>query len=118
MPNETKDSGSLFNFIKDKNIDFEKEYREYKLYDEKFFDFEYLDYKFRIVLYMSLLISSIFFIMLGAFLWTITIIRDLSILLIILFFFGYISFIGLFLIRRERARFKRILSKMYEQKFI
>lgn len=118
MPNETKDSGSLFNFIKDKNIDFEKEYREYKLYDEKFFDFEYLDYKFKIVLYMSVLISSIFFIMLGAFLWIINIIRDIFIIYFILFLFAYISFVGLFLIRRERARFKRVLLKMYEQKFI
>ena len=117
MTSEKKDHGS-FNFFQNKNIDFESEYREYKLFDDKFFKFESLNYKFKIVLYTSIFISSILFIMLGLFLWIISIIRDYSIIFLILLFFGYISVICLLLVRREERRFKRILLKFYEEKFI
>ena len=114
MASRKADEKSLSNSI----IDFGKEYKEYKLFNERFIDLEYLNYKLKMVLIASILIISMFFIMLGGFLWTINIINDYLIIFVILFFFGYISLICLFLFKKERTRFKNLLSKLYKEKFV
>lgn len=110
--------GRNYKSTSDNSHDFEKEYKEYKLYHEKSFDLEYFNYKFKIIIYMSIFISSLFFIMVGAFLWLIGIIKDDLILLTIIFLFGYISIICLFLMRRKRTQFRHMLEMWYDYKFI
>lgn len=121
MPTDKKGFHIISNFLQDTNIqnsDFEKEYKEYKLYDKKIFDFEFLGYKFKILIYASILIISIFFIMLGIFLWITNIIKEIFMVYLVLFIFAYTSFFGLYLMRREQRRFKSILLKMYEKQFV
>ena len=118
MPSEKKVFESITESIQDTNLDFEKEYKEYTKYNEKSFDLEYFNYKFKIVLYMSIFISSLFFTMVGAFLWLIGTIKDDLILLTIIFLFGYISIICLFLMKRKRTQFRHILEMWYDHKFI
>ncbi len=114
MISEKKD----YNFTSNNIQDFEKDYEEYTKFNEKSFDLEYFNYKFKIVLYMSIIISSLFFTMFGAFLWLIGIIRDYLILFTIILLFGYISLISLYLIKRKRAQFRNILEMWYGHKFI
>ena len=102
-----------------KNIqDFEKDYEDYTKFNDKSFDLEYFNYKLKIVLYMSIFISSLFFTMVGAFLWLIGIIRDSIILFTIILLFGYISILCLYLIKRKRAQFRNILEMLYGHEFI
>lgn len=114
MINEKKDCKFTSNNIND----FEEDYEDYTKFNEKSFDLEYFNYKLKIFLYMSIFISSLFFTMVGAFLWLIGIIRDYLILFTIILLFGYISIISLYLIKRKRAQFRNILEMLYGHKFI
>jgi len=110
--------GRNYKSTSDNSPDFEKEYKEYKLFNEKSFDLEYFNYKLKIVLYMSIFISSLFFTMVGIFLWLIGIISDYFRFFTVVLFFGYISIICLFLIKRKRTQFRHTLDELYNHQFI
>lgn len=110
--------GRTYKFTPDNSQDFEKEYEVYKSFNEKRFDFYYFDYKHKINLYMSIFISSLFFTMAGLFLWLIGIIVEDFRFFTVVLFFGYISIICLFLMKRKRTQFRHRLDDLYDYKFI
>lgn len=110
--------GRNYKSTSDNSHNFEKEYEVYKTFNEKRFDLDYFDYKHKINLYMSIFISSLFFTMAGLFLWLIGIIVEDFRFFTVALFFGYISIICLFLMRRKRTQFRHRLDDLYDNTFI
>ena len=98
----------------DKEIDFIK---EYELHFKNTFDLKFLNHKTKIWLYLSISISSIFFIMLDIFLWNIKIIVNYNSMVFNLLIFSYVFFVGYLLMRREQNLFRKSLSAINKQKY-
>ncbi len=93
------------------------EYRLNKVYSEKFYEFEYFNYKIRMLIYSSFIIASILFIMFGIFSYTIGYIERIFMVYLNSFLFIYILVISIFLMRRDQKRFKSYYKNYIKDMF-
>jgi len=99
---------------------FVSSYRDYKLREEferEYFKFENFYCKLELTIYSLVIMSSIFFILDGIFEF-IKGNMHLSSIVNIFLIFGYIAFIGFYLLRRKKRKFKLYLSDRLERLYL
>lgn len=99
--------------IKSLNIDasgnFQEVYSSFKSKQDKYHESLLFYHKLKMVGVLSALVISIFFILMGSFLWLTKSFSNPFILISIIIFFGYTAFISYFIMKKMQDRYVGIL---------